>query len=445
MTKENESNYDVVVVGGGPSGFGAALGAARLGARTALIERHPFLGGMGTAALVNNFCPAHLDGHRLIIGGVFGELRRKLIEQKAIFSAPDDAGYQMETFDPEVYAELMASMCREAGVDLLLETSITGVEEEDDGMLRIELGKESLRAKTLVDATGDAVVGAQLGLEFTFGRAKDNAVMPLTYYFEIGPVDLDAFGAWLGREFRIHPNVGKKWIILWNKKITELVQEAKKHGEWSIPRDGGIMMNHPGTPENLTVNLSRVFCDDPTDPEQLQAAHDEGIRQNEDAARFFRKYVPGFENSKLIRHARQIGVRESRQIIGQYVLTGADALGCAQFDDVIAQSCYAIDIHDPKPDEPKIGLVPLERGTHFDIPWRCLIPKSGPGNLVIAGRCISADQEAMSSFRVAPSAMAIGEAAGVTAAFATQQGCPVADVGAKKVQARLLKTGGILS
>jgi hypothetical protein len=206
---------------------------------------------------------------------------------------------------------------------------------------------------------------------------------------------------------------------------------------WSQTVDGVA-----GQPWNLSVNFGRVFVQDPTDSAQLAQAEAEGRRQVEDGIAFFRKYVPGCKDVKLIELARQIGVRESRQIRGRYLLTVDDLLACRQFDDVIAQCCYAIDIHDPGRDTTTMRT--FAPGTHYDIPLRCLIPAAGPENLIVAGRCISATHEAMSSFRVSPSVMAIGEAAGVTAALACAVSGAVAAVPAGEVQARLRATGGIL-
>jgi hypothetical protein len=198
----------------------------------------------------------------------------------------------------------------------------------------------------------------------------------------------------------------------------------------------------PGHPGHATVNFGRVFIADPTDPVQLEHASAVGRQQIEEGLAFFRKYIPGCADIVLVRTARQIGVRESRHIIGLHVLSGEEALACTQFPDAIAQCCYPIDIHCP--DSDATVMRGFEAGTHYDIPWRCLIPVSGPASLVVAGRSISATHEAASYFRVSPSVMAIGEAAGVTDGLAARLGCSVADVGAASVQEVLRAHDGIL-
>lgn len=415
-----------------------------MGMRTALVERHDVLGGMGTAALVNNFCPAHLDGSRMIIGGVFSEIRDRLIQRKAIY-ASSDFRYAMEAYNPEVFADLASSLCIESGVALFQGSGIESCSFDPNlpAKIRLSDGRE-LASAIVVDTTGDGVVAAMASVQFTFGRSQDNAVMPLTYCYETGPIDLEK----LDREFGCvvtDPTTGEQFCNLGtHPQINAWIAEARAAGELTIPRDSiAVILSIPGRPQYATVNFGRVVLKDPTDPEQIALAEAEGRRQVEEGIRFFRKYLPGFENVELVQLARQIGVRESRQISGQYTLTGEDAVGCRQFDDVIAQCCYSIDIHEP--DSHATTMKEFAPGTHFDIPLRCLIPREGPKNLIIGGRCISATQEAMSSFRVSPSAMAIGEAAGVTAALASRNGRDVGSVEARSVQDRLRQSGGVLS
>ena len=441
--------YDVIVIGGGPGGIGAAIGSARMGARTALIERYPVLGGMGTVALVNNFCPAHWDGQRFIIGGVFGELRQRLIGRKAIypFQPLPTTNPILEPYDPDIFAEEIVALCNQSGVSLRLNTHITSVVFGTGLNASVTLDSGAMfDASVIVDATGDATIAHQSGAPTTFGNTATGAVMPLTYCYMLGPINLQRAKALLPDCVRYDPTTGEEFFYLsgWHPVVDTWVKQARQSSELSIPRDHiSAIVSVPGKPHNATVNFGRVTITDPTDPAQLAQADAMGRQQVEEGIRFFRKYIPGLEEVELVTLARQIGVRETRQIQGLYSLTGEDVASCRQFDDVIAQCCYPIDIHDPGKDTTTMKHLP--RGSHYDIPWRSLVPRSGPPNLIVAGRTISATSEAMSSFRVSPSVMAIGEAAGVTAARAVECHIAIRDVNPADVQTRLVKTGGILN
>lgn len=431
---------DVAVIGGGPSGFGAAMGAALEKARVILIERYPILGGMGTVGLVNNFCGAHHDGQRLIIGGVFGKFRERLKQRKAIYT--DFCPENMEPYDPQVYAEEMQAMLTEAGVQSLLGADVIDTRFHD-GTAEIELSNgDIIRSGVVVDATGDATIATKAGVSSRFGRPHDGAVMPLTLCYLIGPVDLD-------RAFERHPALrhvdpATGDVFLWINGMHPIVQTARDNGDLTMDRDHiACVMSVPGRKNYVTVNFGRVFINNPTDPAQLAESEKTGRQQVEEGIRFFRKYVGGFENVELVELARQIGVRQSRQIEGLYTLTLQDILDRRQFDDVIAQCHYPVDIHEPNSEKTTFHWIPV--GEHYDIPLRCLVPAQGPKNLVVGGRCISASHEAMASFRVSPSVMAIGEAAGTTAALAAANGHNVAGVDYLAVQAALRRHDGILT
>lgn len=434
-----------MVVGAGPAGFGAAVAAARAGRKTALVERHDVPGGMGTAALVNNFCPAHLDGKRLIIGGVFGELRRRLIARRALYSAADDASSIGEYYDPEVFVAEMNTMLDDADVRCFYGARIESAEFVSTESCLQLAGGHPLRARALVDATGDAVLAALGGASFRFGRPSDGAVMPLTYCFTMGPVDLAELGRSFPNCLRHDARMDEEYCcIIGCPEIDGLVRNARRKGALGIPLDRvPSVVSVPGRPEIVTVNFGRVQCKDPTEPVLLEQATREGLEQIGEAVRFLRGTIPGFGRAELQEIARQIGVRQSRQVEGLYELTADDCLSCRQFDDVIAQCSYSLDIHESGSDG--ITLKRLPPGEHYDIPWRCLIPKNGPPHLVVAGRSISASAEAMSSLRVSPSALAIGEAAGVTAALASERTIPVRSVDWREVQAFLLDQGAILN
>jgi hypothetical protein len=432
--------FDVVVLGGGPAGVGAAVAAARLGARTLLVERHVALGGMGTSALVNNFCPAHLDGSRLIIGGIFAELRERLVRRRAIYLSPGN-GYAMEPFAPDAMEAECAALCVDAGVTVWTGAGLGEAQfsAADRVMLRLDDGR-CVETRVAVDASGDAVLAPAAGTPFRTGGA--GRMMPLTWCYVVGPVNVDALRAAWPWAVRDDITTGEPAVCLAGC-AGDLVASARAAGELDIPVSCiAAALNIPGRPDQVSMNFGRVFVDDATDPGQLATARERGRYQMQEGVQFLRRRIPGFEQVTVLEEPRQIGVRETRRIVGRYTLVESDVLACRQFDDVVAQCCYAIDVHDAS--SASTRLVELPRGSHYDIPWRCLVPREGAPNVIYAGRSISADQAAMSSFRVSPSVLAIGEAAGVTAALASAADGMVSFVDPAQVQRRLRETGGVL-
>jgi len=210
----------------------------------------------------------------------------------------------------------------------------------------------------------------------------------------------------------------------------------------SIPReDVSATFTVPWLPGVVGVNFGRIPGCSGLDPVELTRAQAEGIRQAQEGLRFFREYIPGFENAELLMSASQVGIRETRRIQGTYQLTGQDVVEQRQFDDVIAQACYMIDIH--LPDQAGTTLTKLPRGTHYDIPYRCLVPNC-LRNLVLSGRCISCTHEALGSLRVQAIALAIGQAAGTAAVLAARDGLDVNGVPVGLLQKQLRADGAIL-
>jgi hypothetical protein len=406
---------------------------------------------MGTAGLVNNFCPAHHDQNRFIIGGIFGEIRQGLIERGGLYETK-----AMEPYEPVIYNQLLKELLDEAGVERRHGQRITTVEEHGEHLHVTLEGGEALIVDGAVDATGDALLCGWAGVERVLGRAGDQAVMPVTMCYRLTGIDLDAAEAgWPSfvderngqtRPIYHDPNTGERnfYHTGYSEFVDPLIAADREAGLLSIPRDHvAVIHGMPGCPGDATVNYGRVFLRDPTDPEQFEAAREAGIAQVHDGLEFFRRRLPGFAQVELADMAMTLGVRQSYQIVGQHCLTAQECLACTQFDDVIAQCRYMIDIHEPGSD--KSTCIVLPKGEHYDIPWRSLVPAAGPKRLAAAGRCISAEAGAMASFRVQPSAMAIGEAAGVGVALASLEGCDLRDLPAAAVQERLRATGGILS
>lgn len=432
--------YDVTIIGGGPAGIGAALASARMGRRTLLVEKQEQLGGMGTNALVNNFCNAHYDQERHIIGGIFAEIREALIRRDALFVT-----YSLEPFNHVVYLEIIRELCAKAGVEVMTCAALESAVFPPNAPAQLTVAGRTIQSRTVVDASGDAVAAQLAGASFHERPRGGKPPMPLTYCYIFGPIDLKTVSEKLPNATQMDHASGEPFLSLGGQpELVEAVRQARKNGELSIPRKRiAVAYAVPGSRDHISVNFGRVMIEDPTDPEQLRRAEEVGLAQVKEGEAFFRKYVPGCENGRVVELARQIGIRESRQIRGLHCLTKDDVLSYRQFDDVIAQCCYSIDIHEPNSDA--TTMIGIPAGQHYDIPYRCLVPADGPGNLIVAGRCISATQEAMSSFRVSPSVMAIGEAAGTAAAMVSETKVAFANLSVPDLQANLLRHGGILS
>ena len=288
-------------------------------------------------------------------------------------------------------------------------------------MVASKSGFEAVQADVFVDATGDGDLGAWAGAEYEQGRPEDGLCQPMTLMFRMAGVD----------EQRIPPR----------QEINRLYQEAKDAGDIDNPREN-VLFFYPTRPGEIQFNTTRVVKRQGTDAADLTAAELEARRQVRQMSAFLKARVAGFEQSYLAATGVQVGVRESRRILGEYVLTGEDVLGARKFADGIARGCYPVDIHNPA----GTGTVikELAPGESYDIPYRCLCPR-GFENLLVAGRPISADHEAHSSLRVMPIAAAVGEAGGVAAATAARQGQSVSDIDTGDLRQRLTARGANLT
>jgi hypothetical protein len=253
----------------------------------------------------------------------------------------------------------------------------------------------------------------------------------MTLMFRIADFEKAAFENYV----REHPGQWRGVHGLW-----DLVRQASEAGELDLPREDILFFATPH-PRELSVNSTRVTRVLSTDVFDLSRAEYESRMQMHQLDQFFRKYVPGFENSYVMQAGSHVGVRESRRIIGEYELTAADVFEARKFDDVIARGSYPVDIHNPTGKGTLIKKLP--EGEAYDIPLRSLIPQRVE-NLLVAGRCISGTHEAHSSYRVMPIAMATGQAAGAAAAVAAKLGKPVRDVDTLDVQQELLLQGANL-
>jgi len=431
---------DVLVVGGGPAGIGAALGAAAAGAEVVLAERYAFLGGNATAALVMPLMSFHTqratfekeDGAKLfptdhgpgepVVAGALAELLRRLVGAGGAIAPSLDTGYTVP-FDPELFKLTALELLDEAGVQLLFHAFASGV--VDDGPARgvvfeTKSGPLVARARVVVDCTGDGDVAARAGARYEVGREEDGLVQPMTLMFRMVQFEREAFEAYV----RGHPDQWRGVHGLW-----DLIRTASAAGELDLPREDLLFFGTPHEAE-VSVNSTRVTRALGIDVFDWSRAELESRRQMRQIAAFLRRYVPGFENAYIAQSGVHTGVRETRRIVGDYRLTAEDVLDAREFDDVIARGAYPVDIHNPKGSGTVLKRLPP--GAAYDIPLRCLLPREIEG-LLVAGRCISGSHEAHSSYRVMPIVMATGQAAGVCAALAAKQhltprAVPVADV-----------------
>ena len=442
---------DVLVVGGGPAGLGAALGAAAAGAKVILAERYSFFGGNATAALVmplmsfhtqhppaepspaaDELLPADHGPGDPIIAGVVAQLLDKLIHAGGALRPTLHTGYVVP-FDPELFKLVALEMLDEAGVQFLLHAFASGVVGEgrvEGVVFETKSGPIVIRAHSVIDCTGDGDVAAGAGAPFEIGRAHDGLVQPMTLMFRMVEFERDAFAEYV----RQHPDQWRGVHGLW-----DLIRRASEAGELDLPREDLLFFATPHARE-LSVNSTRV-AGRGIDVWDLTNAEWQARRQMRQIVAFFKRYVPGFERAYLAQSGTTIGVRETRRILGEYQLTSQDVLEARKFDDVIARCSYPIDIHNPKGSG--TVLLRLPPGEAFDIPLRSLIPK-GVDGLLTAGRCISGTHEALSSYRVMPVAMAIGQAAGVAAAIAAKRKSLPRKVSHYEVQKELVRQGANL-
>ncbi len=388
------SPCDVLVAGGGPGGLAAAIASARNDADTLLIEQYGFLGGMATAGLVNPYM-TYWAGEEQIIEGIHQEICDRLTALGAYGKGSRTA------FDPEAYKYVADRLCEESGVKVLLHSTLSDV-NTDGGLIRfIEIvgksGKQMVQAKVYIDGTGDADLAAWAGAKYEKGRAEDGLTQPMTLNFRVSNVDMDRLA---GRDER-----------------NALYDKAKAEGRLTCPREN-ILMFFTTRPGVVHFNQTRITGLDGTSAEDLTRAEIEGRRQAWEFLEFLRRDVPGFENAEMEVSGPQIGVRESRRVIGDYVMTEDDVLGARKFPDVIARGSYDVDIHNPTGAGTVIKR--LKPGESYDIPYRCLTPL-GIDNLLIAGRPISTTHEAHSSIRIMPICIAIGQAAGAAAALSVRE------------------------
>ena len=440
-------NYDVLVVGGGNAGCAAALAAARCGTRVLLVERYGFLGGTATASMVGPWM-TFLSGDDRIVGGIAQEMVERLVARGGSPGHLHDASDYVPTitpFDPEIHKALLFEMMGESGVALLLHAWFLEAVMEGGRVAGARFatvgGIREVRARRTIDATADAYVAASAGVPTQQGDARGR-VQPASLMFRLSHVDLAALSAYVRQRpeqmrsaLKTHERTPEALTAV--AGLYELWNAARERGAVNVPRE---LVSFFATPyaDEVTVNMTRVVGIDPLDPDDLTRAEVEARAQVMQLLEFFRRDVPGFANARIAATATQIGVRESRRILGEYTLTAQDVLQARSFDDAVARSAYPIDLHNPAGSGTTTQR--LAAGTSYEIPYRCLVPQ-GAEDLLVAGRCISTTHEALASTRLTPTVMTLGQAAGTAAALSVQGGVSPRRLDPAVLRERLTRDG----
>lgn len=436
---------DVLVVGGGPAGIIAAQAASGEGVRVALIDNRSFVGGNMTIGLpILGFLGQ--KGNQIIKG-----LPQRFIDRlKEVDAAsehrPCPLHMSLTLVEPEAVKNIGLKVLEEAGVKVLLYVFSAGVVMEGDELkgviIESKSGREVILAKTIIDCTGDADVAFRAGVECDQGN-ESGGVQPPTLMFCMGGVDTEKLRMSIVEEPRTYLTdfipaeyfgQNNQFIVV---GLRSVMQKAREAG-LNLPVERTILITGLREGE-IWVNMSRVNGVDGTNPESLTFGEMEGRRQVQEIQRYLKGFVPGFEKAVFTKMAPFLGVRETRRIVGNYVLTAEDLLSQRRFEDAIAVASYPLDIHHPEGGDCTLTWC----GDSYDIPYRSLVPQKVK-NLLVAGRSISTTHEAMSAIRVMAPCMTMGEAAGRAAKLAVKHQVTPGDINVEELRAELLKHGAYL-
>lgn len=404
MNNKQLTSYDIIVAGGGLSGVAAAIASARDGAKVLLIERYGFLGGMATAGMVNPFMPYSVwkanwqyDWREKVNQGIFREILKELYELGGLH-------VNNQTFNEEVLKLVLDRLMKKYDIDVLLHSFVSEVCREGSRIDSITVTNKSgyvkYKASYFVDSTGDADLSYLAGCEYKIGREEDNLCQPMTLCFRLGNVDTSKYNRENSRAM-----------------INAKYKEMRDLGQIKNPREDVLIFEHMVNGV-LHFNSTRIINKSAVNSVDLTQAEIEGREQMYELYCFMKGNIPGFENSQILMSGAQIGIRESRRIVGEYTITEEDLLSVTKFEDSIARGTYPVDIHNPSGTGTILKNIPY--GEYYTIPYRALLPK-GVDNLIVTGRPISSTHEAHSAYRIMPICTSIGEGAGAAAAIAVKK------------------------
>lgn len=418
------ASYDVIVCGGGPSGIIAAVAAARNGAKTLLIERYGFVGGMASSALVTPIS-IFKKKKKLIIDGIPFELMKRVNALNGADISLDSGNVPV---DDEVFKLAAQQLLLESGVTLLYHTYFSDCLMSNGKVSHVivqnKAGRVAYECKAAIDCTGDADLVRAAG----FKTVKETRLQPASLWFQLGGVDTDAL------KDLFADAVDEKMPI--SAEIRGRLSELNQKGE--MPIFGGPWISRHFRDGIVTINLLRESAD-ASSPEQFTKAECT-LRENLfKVIRIMRENFPAFKNCWLLKSGTQAGVRETYRITGMYEMKADDILNPKPFKDTIAKGTHVIDIH--KPDSIEQDCISLKQ--EYNIPYGILVPVNSE-NLITAGRCVCSDNSAFGSLRVMATCMAMGQAAGTAAAIYLQKACSMSAMDTDLLVKRLLQQGAIV-
>lgn len=428
--------FDVVVVGGGPAGIAAATAAARSGRSTILVERYGFLGGAGTAAGLSTFCGLHANvhgEHMQVVHGLADEILDRLRRMDGLNAPHLSLGgkVQAQAYDISAYKIAADQLLVSSGVKVLFHAFAVGLtmrspQEIDAVLVESKSGRCAIRGRMFIECSGDGDLAEWAGAPFELGDGAGNMLYPSTM-FRINGVD--------------PVKAGRAW-----EEIPRLMDEAERLEGRSFPRKGAIVRPQKN-PIEWRANLTQIKNPDGTavsgiKVEEMSYGEIEGRRQCWEVFEFIRSRTPGFENAYIVEIAPQIGIRETRRIVGEYMLSESDILDCASFADTIGVNGWPVEAHVAGNVVIKFPPIPESRGFN-QLPYRMIVPK-GVDNLFAAGRCASMTHDGQSSARVSGPCFAMGQAAGTAAGIALASGVRPAQVNVQALQRQLEQDGVFL-
>jgi len=418
---------DVFVAGGGPSGIAASVAAARQKRSVFLAERQNCLGGMGTAGRLPIFMP-FTDGKNFLAGGIGKEILDRL--QKAGGTGPDSD----RTIRAEVLKRVYDDLLLDAGVRFSFDTRLIDVETKADSVtlaiLAAKSGIFAVKAKVFIDCTGDGDLAAWAGAPFEKGDREGN-MMAGTLCSLWADIAWDMAGRFgLQNQEKLLPEAFKDNVFTYeDRHLPGMYRLGENVG-------GG--------------NIGHTFGVDGTDERSVTKALIWARKLTMEYERFYKEYLRGFEKMELLATGAMLGIRETRRIMGDYVLNLADFKKRAVFNDEIGRYSYPVDIHASKPGDKDYEMYAKDfkslrygKGENYGIPYRILLPRK-LSNVLVAGRCVSTDRYMQSSIRVMPGCFITGQAAGVASAIAVEKGTATRGIAVSELQRRLKKMGAFL-